>query len=178
MISLLILGVIASLTIPSLIQNTHKKEEVVKVKKALSILNQAISLNYANTDKKLSDYGDEEAIVDMLKKNMNVVNSGNYTIITQDGLLYHSMGYGQAGAGSNITFWICTNCNKYASTNLNETDMGMALQYGHDPSGENYTSTLGHLTGLYTIYCNDNGCVPDSDTAAIINSTDPTKAEE
>ena len=47
LITLMILGVIAAMTVPSLIQDTQGKEQVVLMKKGHSMLNQAVTMNYA-----------------------------------------------------------------------------------------------------------------------------------
>ena len=47
LIALVIIGVISAITVPSLMQTTHKKENVVRYKKALSTINQALNRNYA-----------------------------------------------------------------------------------------------------------------------------------
>ena len=97
MISLLILGVIASLTIPSLIQNTQKKEEQVKLKKAFSVINQAIAMDKALTGNDLSQYeasGNYNAINTALRNmlikrlNANQISNSNY-IKTSDGIMFN-----------------------------------------------------------------------------------------
>lgn len=47
LVTLMIIGVIAAMTIPSLMQNTQQQEFKAAYKKAVSMLNQAVSLNYA-----------------------------------------------------------------------------------------------------------------------------------
>ena len=47
LVTLMIIGVIAAMTIPSLMQNTAQQEYKAGFKKAVSMLNQAVTLNYA-----------------------------------------------------------------------------------------------------------------------------------
>lgn len=47
LITLVIIGVIAAITIPALMNNTNKTENVVAYKKALSVVNQALNTEYS-----------------------------------------------------------------------------------------------------------------------------------
>ena len=47
LITMVIIGIIAAITVPALLLTTQKKENVVRYKKALSTINQAISRNFA-----------------------------------------------------------------------------------------------------------------------------------
>ena len=176
LISLLILGVIASLTIPSLIQNTHKKEEVVKVKKGLSVINQAISMDKALTGEDLSQYevvgntsATDEKIINMFKKRLSITDTYAYDyFLTQDGLGFRFTYYGDSG--DNVFHgYIVTKPSKSAAEVYNYQES--IMEY------EGTTSTVGHLNGLYDFICSYDRCVPSENTAAIINAADPTKAE-
>ena len=47
LVTLMIIGVIAAMTIPSLMQSTAQQEFRAAYKKATSMINQAVTLNYA-----------------------------------------------------------------------------------------------------------------------------------
>ena len=47
LITMVVIGVVAAITVPSLLLTTEKKENVARYKKALSTINQAINRNYA-----------------------------------------------------------------------------------------------------------------------------------
>ena len=47
LITLVIIGVIAAMTVPTLMQNTNAQEYRTAFKKSISALNQALTLNYA-----------------------------------------------------------------------------------------------------------------------------------
>ncbi len=47
LITLVIIGVLAAMTVPSLMNNTNKKENIVRFKKSLSTINQALNRNKA-----------------------------------------------------------------------------------------------------------------------------------
>ena len=187
LISLMILGVIASLTIPSLIQNTQKKEQVVQIKKGLSMINQAISMNYALTSEDLSDIKGGSAtstptIQDLFKKRLSVVAGGGSSdsyVRTQDGLTYywqasttHNTECGVTGAevgeGTNAT----GNCyDIIISTKSDAVD-----SYDAATTDAN-NSQLGRLTGYYRFYAGADRVVPSNNTQAIMNATDATKVD-
>ena len=172
LISLMILGVIASLTIPSLIQNTQKKEQVVQVKKALSVINQAIAMDYALTGKDLSNYDSTSAILDMLKKRISITDTDSGAFKTVDGSTFYIEywdNYNEAndiGDNNNIMFVY------YTTQPLSPQDVLNKL----DSDGYPQASTLGNMTGWYRFNCGKDRCVPSSGTAAILNATDPTKS--
>lgn len=109
LIVLVIIGVIAALTIPAILANTEQHEYKTALKKAVSMLNQAIELNIA-----LEGYGPIEiqsgegnntemctkydSLFNFFRKRMNVVTTtaefkgggttGNCTFYTADGMRY------------------------------------------------------------------------------------------
>ena len=103
LITLVIIGVIAALTIPAILVNTEQHEYKSALKKALSALNQVIELNIA-----LEGYGPletvsmetptaEDSLFEMFRNRMNVIstssaydwgNTANYAFFTADGMRY------------------------------------------------------------------------------------------
>lgn len=103
LITLVIIGVIAALTIPAILVNTEQHEYKSALKKALSALNQVIELNVA-----LEGYGPleagymnsptvEDSLFEMFRNRMNVIstsptydwgNTTNYAFFTADGMRY------------------------------------------------------------------------------------------
>lgn len=109
LITLVIIGVIAALTIPAILVNTEQHEYKSALKKALSTLNQVIELNIA-----LEGYGPieagymtdaggsggpdaEDSLFMMFKNRMNVISTSasydwgatkNYAFFTADGMRY------------------------------------------------------------------------------------------
>ena len=184
LISLLILGVIASLTIPSLIQNTHKKEEIVKVKKGLSMINQAISMNYSLTGQKLNEIENMASFVDMLKKRLSVteaVTSGDTMsyIKTQDGLTYVFLN--MDGYSSNISF-NPSEPMEYGNNFLEVSLITSPVEgYGNNIMSilEDYCNDLDvqYKKGCYEFFCDYDKCVPTRRTTAYMNAKDPTKVK-
>ena len=106
LITLVIIGVIAALTIPAILVNTEQNEYKTALKKALSTLNQVIELNialegygpiesgYMNTDALATM---EDSLFEMFRNRMNVISTSsryaagsqtNYAFFTADGLRY------------------------------------------------------------------------------------------
>lgn len=103
LVTLVIIGVIAALTIPAILVNTEQHEYKSALKKALSALNQVIELNIA-----LEGYGPleagymddptkEDSLFEMFRNRMNVIstsptyswgNTTNYAFFTADGMRY------------------------------------------------------------------------------------------
>ena len=79
LITLVIIGVIAAMTIPTLMNNTNQQEFRVGLKKAISALNQAMSLNYALEGTTVGDTGLKTCANvrdNLFKKRMSVVSTG------------------------------------------------------------------------------------------------------
>lgn len=78
LITLVIIGVIAAMTIPTLMNSTNNQEFRVGLKKAISALNQAMSLNYAleGTQIGAENLSSSQDIVNNLfKKRMSVITT-------------------------------------------------------------------------------------------------------
>lgn len=98
LITLVIIGVIAAMTVPTLMNNTNAQEFRSALKKAISGVNQALTLHYALEGMSASDYSSASAIVsDVFKTRMSVIEgestftngcSGGSTFTTADGILF------------------------------------------------------------------------------------------
>ncbi|MDD3236767.1 MAG: type II secretion system protein [Candidatus Gastranaerophilales bacterium] len=82
LITLVIIGVIAALTIPALLNDTNKQEYRTATKKAYSVLSQAVAQHYALTGENMNDLFIGKCDEDMtciynnfISKRMNVVSS-------------------------------------------------------------------------------------------------------
>lgn len=72
LITLVIIGVLAALLVPALMNNTNGQEYKTAAKKAISALNQALALEYSLEGLTAQDFGSAEEIVqDLFKKRMN-----------------------------------------------------------------------------------------------------------
>ena len=136
LVTLVIIGVIAALTIPAILVNTEQHEYKSALKKALSALNQVIELNIA-----LEGYGPveaqymnnptiEDSLYEMFKNRMNVIstseaydwgNTTNYAFFTADGMRYEFPTKPNQGMGGT---WSVTN-GKCATPGVNiQDDLG------------------------------------------------------
>jgi len=74
LITLVIIGVIAAMTVPVLMQNTEGQEYRSALKKSISAVNQALTLNYALDGLAAQDYSSGADLGDMLKSRMSVID--------------------------------------------------------------------------------------------------------
>lgn len=90
LITLVIIGVIAAMTVPTLMNNTQGQENKTAFKKAISSMNQALTMEYAlegNTAASLD-------LADIMKKRTNVITkttwpgSSDEAFATADGIIY------------------------------------------------------------------------------------------
>ena len=90
LITLVIIGVLAAMVIPALMNNTNSQEYRSALKKAISALNQALALNYALTGLSSHDYTSAELIVDeIFAKRMNVIDGeSEFTSSDCDGTVF------------------------------------------------------------------------------------------
>ncbi|MDD3237862.1 MAG: type II secretion system protein [Candidatus Gastranaerophilales bacterium] len=105
LITLVIIGVIAALTIPALLNNTNKEEYRTGLKKAASMLQQAANLEYAETGRNSESFTNSQDWYDnFFSKRFNIVSSmpssnskavhsgagesGNLTFYTADGMAF------------------------------------------------------------------------------------------
>lgn len=111
LITLVIIGVIAAMTVPSLMQNTNAQEYKSALKKAISGLNQALQLEYALNGRTAGDFENEAALVnELFKVRMSVMEGGDankFTDVesgctnawtTQDGIKFCIANFNNAGA--------------------------------------------------------------------------------
>ena len=78
LITLAIIGVVAALTIPSVILNTNQTEYKTALKKAVSVLNQATSLELATNNISPSDVTSAGQFMQIVSDQMNIIG-GNYS---------------------------------------------------------------------------------------------------
>ena len=105
LITLVIIGVIAAMTVPTLMNNTNAQEYRSALKKAIAGLNQALTLNYALEGLSANDYSTATDLVDdVFKKRMSVIEgetaftnttacSGNNVFTTADGMMFCVNGF-------------------------------------------------------------------------------------
>ena len=107
LVTLMIIGVIAAMTIPSLMQTTAQQEYKAAFKKALSLLNQTITLSYAIDGIDATDATGTN-FYDFLTQRLNVMSSvpEEQELYTADGMWFKVMLTGER------TSQRATNCSK------------------------------------------------------------------
>ena len=102
LITLVIIGVIAAMTVPTLMNNTNSQEFRSALKKAISGANQALTLHYALEGLGAQDYTATSIVSDVFKRRMSIIettgnNDASFTITdctggavftTQDGIMF------------------------------------------------------------------------------------------
>jgi len=108
LITLAIIGVVAAMTIPSVIVNTNQQEFKTGLKKAVSVLNQAITMNIALDSTSPADLTsatqastDSLSLMGYLAKRLNIIKettltgaSKNAAFYTSDGMRFEFPGEG------------------------------------------------------------------------------------
>ena len=84
LITLVIIGVIAAMTVPTLMNNTNAQEFRSALKKAIAGTNQALTLHYALEGLSTQDYTTGEALVDGIFKTRMSTIEGDDTFTTDD----------------------------------------------------------------------------------------------
>lgn len=88
LITLGIIGVVAAMTIPTLMNSTGQAEFKTGFKKALSVLNQAVTMNVALNSTDFSGLTSGTAsgsIYDLFSSRMNIVSTSNAAVTTMGG---------------------------------------------------------------------------------------------
>lgn len=121
LITLVIIGVIAAMTVPTLMNNTNAQEYRSALKKAISGLNQALTLNYALEGLSAQDYSTGSDLVEeVFKKRMSVINGdttftngcqGGSVFTTADGMMFCVTGFSSAQNDAQGTI-----CDSYNTT--------------------------------------------------------------
>ena len=86
LITLVIIGVIAAMTVPTLMNNTQGQEYKSALKKAISGMNQALTLNYALEGLMASDYSTSAQLAQsVFKVRMSTVDASDFTASAKSG---------------------------------------------------------------------------------------------
>ena len=119
LITLVIIGVIAAMTVPTLMNNTNSQEFRSALKKAISALNQAVTMQYALEGSLMSDYTASNIVQDVFQARLNVISTDSTSwkststtcsnasgvFVTADGMAYcindFTSGGGISGACDN-----------------------------------------------------------------------------
>lgn len=153
LITLAIIGVVAAMTIPSVIVRTNQQEYKTGAKKALSVLSSALQLAEAQDGISLEN-SDYEEIQNALEKYMNIIKTDydgdeNFVFYTADGFRYHMVGRKE--------FLVDVNGDKGPSTfDMSESEWPRA---DHNNSNDLYNPEWPNvkLTDVFVIYFYSDG---------------------
>ena len=107
LITLLIIGIVAALTIPSVISNYQQQEFKTGLKKAVSVLNEAIQTNIVQEGE--TPYENRD-LFNYLQRHMSVLRSGRYRtgtnnfFYTTDGMVFEMLHPIESDFGTNTHF--------------------------------------------------------------------------
>ncbi|OGI04675.1 MAG: hypothetical protein A2Y25_01190 [Candidatus Melainabacteria bacterium GWF2_37_15] len=98
LVTLAVIGVVAALTIPSLIQSSNEKQAKTSIKKALSVMNQALTLSIAQDGVDAAGVATDANLRGLFGGYLSaiVTDTSKDAITTADGMVY--------------TFYATTNC--------------------------------------------------------------------
>ena len=165
LITLVIIGVIAAMTVPTLMNNTNAQEFRSALKKAISGVNQALTLHYALTSQSAQDFSDGSQLVnELFKKRMSVLENGTTangvsftstdcsdntaTFVTADGIMFCVTGFSAAADSSDDGA-----CNVYNTVPCgNANNMWIDVNGAKKPNKVTTTSTRPKDIYQATIY--------------------------
>lgn len=155
LVTLMIIGVIAAMTIPSLMQSTAQQEYKAAFKKAVSMLNQAVTLNYALDGRDGSDYTGT-SFFNLLTQRLNVMssNSSTYELYTADGMWFKS------------TATDANACNANADNpNATNNRCGTVMVDVNGQKGPNkFTSDTNKIFDMFTVSIYPQKALPANET--------------
>jgi len=163
LITLAIIGVVAALTIPSIIVNNQSLEFRTGLKKAVSTLNQAITMNLALDNEGPGDIADPTLLMDMFERRMNVIRTtdaltysdGNMAFYTADGMRYELSNTAMDFAGRAASCTSTSPCGMVVDVNGDKKpspDATNAYKVTESASGKVYD--------VFPILITDSGAIP------------------
>ena len=164
LVTLMIIGVIAAMTIPSLMQSTAQQEYKTALKKAVSMLNQAITMNYALDGIDASDSNYTGAKVkDLLIKRLNVMSQDGSGFYTADGMYFKT-----SGATATHTANTCSNASESIEDMNKATNICSVVNVDvNGRKGPNrFSPDTGHVYDMYTLAIYPQKVLPDDAVTA------------
>ena len=146
LITLMIIGIVAALTIPSVISNYQQQEFKTGLKKAVSVLNSAIQINIAQEGE--TPYENED-LFGYLKRHMSIIKSK--TGVNSDTALYNLNAYFFTTDGMRFEFPIyegTTSAQNVSTLKLHETGLNI--------ESNQRALSAGQFCGSYGLLTNSN----------------------
>lgn len=146
LITLVIIGVIAAMTLPSLLGGTNKQEIKTGLQKAMSTLSQAVTLHYALTGEDFSTGGSNIDGFVTTRLNAKSLGNDNKVAVGQDGIVYDfTNAFGAENASSSNYVLVDVNGRKkpHASGNTALTA---------DTDMDSQVNSLAKIKDIFKIY--------------------------
>ena len=156
LITLVIIGVIAAMTVPTLMNNTNAQEYRSALKKAISSVNQALEKCYALEGITAQDVDQAGLVNNIFKKHLQVLNntgdvnvegvSGD-TFVTADGMIFTVTGFQGGSEGGD------TNCD-YENQHACGSEPNLYIDVNGQKGPNKHTTTYKQPRDIYqaTIY--------------------------
>jgi len=155
LVTLAIIGVIAALTIPALIQNVNAQRYQTSLKKEISVLNQAIMASAANNSTDPTSGTSDALLATFFANNLNVLkNDGAGTLWLADGAKIYFKGVATTGCIAIPVTTISAFGAVPGSTYCT------ALIDVNGDKGPNTTSTVTTASDLYAVGISNTSVVP------------------
>ncbi len=157
LVTLMIIGVIAAMTIPSLMQSTAQQEYRVAFKKAISMINQAVTLNYALEGRDATDYSAEN-FIHLMTQRLNVMSmDGSSAMYTADGMWFNA---GQQGGGVSAS----STCNANDSATPSNVCSVVTVDVNGMKGPNRETTATTRIFDIFTIAVYPQKALPANET--------------
>lgn len=169
LITLVIIGVIAAMTVPTLMNNTNSQEFRSALKKAISGANQALTLNYALEGLGAQDYSTAENLVnDVFKKKMSVIDGettftsddcDGTVFTTADGMIFCVTNWSNAAQAQGDQKLACNSYNTKPCT-VSESDANLWIDVNGAKNPNRATTTSTQPKDIYQAQIYNQKVVP------------------
>lgn len=154
LVTLAVIGVVAALTIPSVIGSSNEKTAKTSIKKALSVLNQALTMSIAQNEVDASSVNSPATLLGLFDDYISYIstNATNYNLVASDGFIY--------------TFDGAANCTNNAAN----TDCFVEVDINGEKGNED-VSNSSNYSDLYYFAILKEQVLPANNTMTAINGT-------
>ncbi len=159
LVTLMIIGVIAAMTIPSLMQSTAQQEYRVAFKKAISMINQAVTLNYALDGRDATDYTGSD-LIHLMTQRLNVMSmDGSTAMYTADGMWFWPTSDTLASEAASVG-----NCNANDTATPNNVCSVVQVDVNGMKGPNRYTTSSTRIFDIFTISVYPQKALPANQT--------------
>jgi prepilin-type N-terminal cleavage/methylation domain-containing protein len=153
LITLSIIGVVAALTIPAITASSNEARAKTSIKKAVSVLNQALTMSVAQDGLTANSVtgtgGTSNTLKNIFQSYLSTLSfdNANNTLTTADGMVY--------------TFWLngTAGCNSPANNLANAATCLVEVDINGN-SGSNVVGNKNNYSDLYYLIIRDNDVIP------------------